>query len=250
MSESNGNVPRLNQVLAIEKGVKERVQKEVTALYHSAQKPELFNGFIKQYRKLNEAAETYPDERKKVQMIAEDALTQVIAHQTELADVMATKDWANCTARADIEIDGDVLVKDAPATFILAMEKQINDLKTFVTNLPVLDDAEDWTADVNSSLLKSGTITTHRTAKVSEPIVLYPATTEHPAQTQLVTKDVIVGFWDQVKHSGALPVPRKRQLLDRIEKLLRAIKTGREKANMEPAEKREVGAALYGYVLS
>ena len=249
MSEKNGSA-RLNQILAIEKGVKERVQKDVTALYHAAQKPALFGGFVKTFRKQNEQGEDYPPERQKVQVIAEDAVALFVKNKVELADVMATKDWANCNARADIVVDGKVLITSAPATFILAIEKELTDFRTFLSHLPVLDEADDWDADPNSKLFKTKPTTTHRTAKVQEPVVLYPATAEHPAQTQLVTRDVIVGFWEQVKHSGALPAPRKQALLEKVEKLLKAVKVAREQANMADAPKQEVGALLFGFVLS
>jgi hypothetical protein len=39
--------------------------------------------------------------------------------------------------------------------------------------------------------------------------VLYDATEHHPAQTQLISEDVIVGWWETVKHSGAIPRPRQ-----------------------------------------
>jgi hypothetical protein len=42
---------KLNQVLAIEKGVKSRVFSEITQLNNAAQKPALFTGFAKNYKK-------------------------------------------------------------------------------------------------------------------------------------------------------------------------------------------------------
>lgn len=250
MSDNNGTAPKLNQVLAIEKGIKDRVHKTGAELYHAAQKPTLFNGFTKEYRPINEQSEVYPPQRQRVQVIAEDALAQDIAAQKELINITATKDYANQAARADIVIDGQVVVKDAPATFILWLEKRVEDIRTFVTHLPVLDEAEDWAIDVNSGLFKSGSIATHRTQKVQEAIVLYPATDKHPAQTQLITKDVLVGFWDEVKLSGALPVPRKKVILDRVEKLYRAVKVAREAANMADAPKQNVGDALLDFLIA
>lgn len=241
--------PRLNQVLAVEIGVKERVNKVITEIYHLAQKPALFNGFVKKYKPINEQSEVYPEQRVKVQANAEDGLKAVIAGKVELADVIMQKDIANTFAKADIIVDGTVLFSDAPATFILWFEKQVEDLRTYVTALPTLDVGEDWTPDVNTGLYKSEESQTHRTQKVQEPIVLYPATDKHPAQTQLLTKDVLVGFWDEVKVSGALPVPRKQAILERIEKLYRAVKTAREAANMAEAPAVRVGEALYGTLL-
>lgn len=250
MSATPAQYLKLNQVLAIEKGIKERVHKAITEIYHLAQKPVLFNGFVKRYRKINEQSETYPDQRQKVQLIAEDSLSSVVNSKIELTDITATKDWANCEAKADIVVDGQVIVKQAPATFILWLEKQVEDLRTFVSHLPTLDEAEDWTEDVNTRLFKSKETTTHRTQKVQEPIVLYPATEQHAAQVQLITKDVLVGFWDETKISGALPVPRKAEILERVEKLFQAVKTAREAANMADAPKRHVGSAVFNFLLN
>jgi hypothetical protein len=241
---------KLNQVIAIEKGVKSRVYGEITEMHKSSQKPELFNGFIKTYRKKDEEGEDYPQERKKVQLVAEQMLAQAAKLLTELFDVTATKDWANRHAVADVEIDGNVLIKDAPVPYLLFLEKQISDLHTFVDKIPVLDESDDWTRDENSGLFKTAAIPTHRTKKVQKPIVLYEATKEHPAQTQMITEDVVVGYWDTVKHSGGLPAPRKQQLLERIEKLSKAIKFAREQANNAEAEERKIGGAIFAFLLS
>lgn len=248
--QATAQYPKLNQVLAIEKGIKERVGKVITDLYQAAQKPGLFNGFVKRYRRINEQGEVYPDQRQKVQANAMENLRAVIDGKIELLNITAQKDFANMGATADIMVDGQVLVEQAPATFILWLEKQVEDLRTYVSKLPTLDEAENWELNAETNLFQSGEITTHRTAKVIEPIVLFPATDKHPAQTQLINKDVLVGYWDEVKLSGALPVPRKQAILARIEKLYRAVKVAREAANIAEAPRRDVGAALLNGLLA
>ncbi|HEY9839378.1 MAG: hypothetical protein ACAI44_01380 [Candidatus Sericytochromatia bacterium] len=241
---------KLNQIIAIEKGVKSRVYGEITDLHKSSQKPDLFNGFVKTYRKRDEEGEDYPPERKKVQLVAPELLTRIAVLLTELFDVTASKDWANCHAVADVEVDGQVLVKSAPTPHLLFLEKQISDLHTFVSKLPVLDEADDWNKDENSGLFKTAAIPTHRTKKVQKAIVLYEATKEHPAQTQLITEDITVGYWDMIKHSGALPAPRKQVLLERLEKLAKAVKYAREQANAAEAPTQKIGKPIFDYLLS
>lgn len=51
---------KLNQIIAIEKGVKARVYGELTGLNKAVQKPELFNGFAKAYQKKDEDGEDLP----------------------------------------------------------------------------------------------------------------------------------------------------------------------------------------------
>ncbi len=243
-------MPKLNQVIAIEKGVKSRVYGEITDIHKTSQKPDLFNGFVKTYRKKDEEGEDYPPERKKVQMIADAMLSRAAELLTELFDVTATKDWGNCHAFADVEVDGQVLIKDAPVPYLLFLEKQISDLHTFVEKMPVLDEADDWSKDENSGLYKTSAIPTHRTKKVQKPIVLYEATKEHPAQTQIISEDIVVGYWDTVKHSGALPAPRKQLLLERIEKLAKSVKYAREQANAAESENQKIGKQIFDFLLS
>ncbi len=241
---------KLNQIVAVEKGVKSRVYGEITEMHKASQKPDLFNGFVKTYRKKDEEGEDYPQERKKVQLEAESVLSQASRLLSEIMDITATKDYANCHASADVVLDGQVLIQNAPATYLLFLEKQLSDLHTFVDKMPTLDETDDWTRDENSTLFKTAAIPTQRTKKVQKPLVLYPATAEHPAQTQMITEDVVVGYWDTVKQSGALPVPRKQVLLDRIEKLSQAVKFAREQANSVEAEPQKVGGTIFTYLLS
>ncbi len=240
---------KLNQVLAVEKGVKSRVYGEVTTMNAAAQKPALFNGFAKAYKPKEEDGEQFPPESSRVQMNAREMLQSLGRLLAELFDVTAAKDWANCSAKADVVVDGKVLVKQAPATYLLFLEKQLNDVQTFVHNLPTLDPAEEWRFDEQANLYKSDTSKTARTKKVQKPIVLYDATKEHPAQTQLITEDVVIGHWDTVKQSGALPVRRKTEVLERVEKVIKAVRYAREEANAQEAPEARVGAALFEYLL-
>ena len=126
---------KLNQILAIERGTKSRINGEITKMHHTLQKPALLNGFSKTYQRKNEDSDSYPPERQRVQVVAADMLKRAGRLLAELADVTATKDYANCQARADLVVDGEVLVKDVPATFLLFLEKQLTDLKTFVAKI-------------------------------------------------------------------------------------------------------------------
>jgi hypothetical protein len=243
-------VGKLNQIIAIEKGVKSRVYGEISELHKATQKPALFNGFNKEYQPKEDGGETLPAERQRVQFVVGDVLRTVERSTSELFAVTARKDWTNCVAKGDVIVDGATIVKDAPVSFLLFLEKQLTDMRTFVGALPVLDEADDWKKDVNSGLYKTDPTQTHRTKKIAKPIVLYPATPEHPAQTQMVAEDVIAGFWVTVKQSGAMPKPEKQELLEKIEKLLKAVKEARELANVQDeVTSPDVGAAVFGYLL-
>jgi hypothetical protein len=78
--------------------------------------------------------------------------------------------------------------------------------------------------------------------------VKYEATKEHPAQVEMYMEDVWVGTWTTTKFSGAIPAAVRNAMLERMRKLLDAVKTAREEANNLEVRPVKVGAALLGYI--
>lgn len=241
---------KLNQIIAVEKGIKSRAEKDLTEAHHSLQKADLLSGISRVYKPLDEAGEQLPPENKKVQVLAEDIITRTTGILTELFDVTATKDFANCSARANVEVDGTVLVKDAPVSYLLWLEKRLTLLHEFVKELPVLSDAETWRRDTSTGYWVTEEERTHRSKKVPIAFEKSPATDKHPAQVEVVHEDKIVGHWHITKRSGAMEPTRVRTLLNRVEKLQRAVKTAREAANMAEAPKVTVGDKVLGYIFA
>ncbi len=240
---------KLNQIIAIEKGTKQRVFRFLSDTYKTFQKPALFNGLARTYSKKDDDGEDYPDESKRVQFQTGALLQEISDQMTELFDVTATKDWSNCAARADIVVDGATLLQDVPATYLLFLEKQLSSLKDEINKLPELDPAYDWALDGATSVWKSNPVFTSKTKKVHKPIVKYDATEHHPAQTELITVDEVVGTWTTVQHSGAIEAPRKKEMQRRLQKLIDAIKFARESANGSKADKKQVARPLFDYIL-
>jgi len=241
-------MPKLNQILAIEKGKKTQLHQEITNLHKATQKAQLMTGHHKTFVPTEEDGESFPDDRQHVQHRASEVIEQVTERLTTLMDVTATKDWANCNARSDVMVNGEKFLENVPVTYLLFLEKELNDLHTFVSKIVELDSAEQWTLDPNSGLFRSESVKTHKTKKLQKPIVLYPATPEHPAQTQLTTEDVVIGHWTTIKFSGALPRPDKKQMLDKIRTLQDAVKFAREQANSMEAEEQKVGRKVLDFI--
>ena len=239
-------MPKLNQIIAIEKGGKAQAYSLISDLYKTVQKAELFNGFTKTYEKLDVEGEDLPSENKKAQATVSSVILKVIEAQTDSWQTTARKEFTNQHARADIVVDGQVLLPDVPVTFLLQLEKSLVDLRSFISAIPTLDENENWDYDPNSGLYKTQPVKTGRTKKIQKAIVLYDATPEHPAQTQLITEDILAGYWNTTKMSGALPVPEKERLMARVERLVRAVKMARETANQQD----EVGTPPVGPILT
>jgi hypothetical protein len=185
-------------------------------------------------------------------MVAEDALTEMSGMWVEWLDLTAAKDFGNHDpgSVADVVVDGVTLVKQAPVPFLLWLEKQITEWRTAVSVIPTLDEAEDWIYDEGIGMHRTREpVKTHKTKKVQKGLVLHPPTKEHPAQTQLITEDQVVGYWTGTKFSGALPASRKKALLARANKMLAAAKVAREEANHNKVTTKNIGQAVFDYLL-
>jgi hypothetical protein len=243
---------KLNQIIAIEKGVKSQAYGQLTQIDKANQKPDLFNGMVRAYRPKDDSDdEKLPAESKRVQLRANEVLNRIAQLSTEWWDITARKDWTNCAAVADIKVDDETVLTGVPVTFLLFLEKQLTDVRTMMDRLPVLDSAENWEYDENAGVYKTETASTHRTKKVQKSLVLIQPTPEHPGQAQLITEDVIAGYWDTTKQSGAMPFDRKELLLKRVDALLQAVKQAREAANaIEEKETPKIGDAIFTYLLA
>ena len=241
---------KLNQIIAVEKGIKSQSFQELTESHHALQKPALLSGIARTYRPKDEEGEQLPPESTRVQARAEDIIRETANTMTRLFDVTATKDWANTRARADIIVDGTVLLAQVPATYLLFLEKQLVDLHTFIRKLPVLDASESWNFDTSADCWATEPVQTTKTKKVPRNHVKAEATDKHPAQVEVYYEDVIVGYWRTVKFSGALPAKRVNELLERVEKLQQAVKFAREEANNADVDDQKTGGKIFQYLFS
>lgn len=242
-------MPKLNQIIAIEKSIKSRSFSELTEAHQSLQKPNLLNGITRNYRPKDEEGEVLPTESTRVQIRAEEIIRQTADIMTALFDVTATKDWANCEARADIAIGERILLKQVPVSYLLFLEKQLTDLSTFIRKLPMLDAAESWQFDPSANAYATEPIQTLRTKKVPRNHVKAEATDKHPAQVEVYYEDITVGYWRTIKYSGALPTQRVHELQSRIRKLQQAIKFAREEANSHEVSEQKAGEKIFSYLL-
>jgi hypothetical protein len=241
-------VPKLNQIVAVVAGKKTRTEKDFGDLNKVVQKPELFHGLSRQYQPLEEGGEELPAEQKRPQKSSKDITEQVRTLLTGVIDAVATQEFGNTGARADVKINGQALLKGVPVTVLLYLEKQTNDLHTFVSNLPTLDPAEQWEYNNETGEWTTEPVRTVRTKKVQKALVLYPATDKHPAQTQLVTEDITAGHWVTRKFATVMSSTDKQAMIARIVQLQDAIKVAREEANGIEIEQVKLAEPMLKFV--
>jgi hypothetical protein len=239
---------KLNQVIAAISGKKTKSTQTVTDCYQKMQKGELFSGISRTYQPKDEDGERLPSEAKTIQVLVQDLIDQAIAAWTEMFDVVATQDTANCTAAADVKIDGKAILSRVPVTHLLFLEKQLNDVTTFIRKIPILDPAEKWVYDEEADCYVTLPAETSRTKKVPRNHVKYEATKEHPAQVEMYYEDVVVGYWKTVKSSATLSTKQKNEMLERVRKLHEAVVQAREEANNTETINLKEGAVILKYI--
>ncbi|MBN1412452.1 MAG: hypothetical protein JW969_16515 [Spirochaetales bacterium] len=243
-----GRQIKLNQIIAIGNGEKSRAKKVLTSIYQKLDKDALFSGISKTYEPMDEEGEQLPKDEKYVQVTVKNAIAEVTDALKDMFNIVATQDLANCVARANIVVDGKTLLEEVPVTHMLFLEKQLEDLNTFINTLPVLDPSEKWTFNAEANCYISEEKKSIRTKKEPQVIVKYEATDKHPAQTELIYIDKPVGYWHTVKFSGAISKKEKDALLEKVRNLQKAVKFAREEANNTEIGKSEYGDRILKYL--
>jgi hypothetical protein len=242
---------KLNQVIAIASGRKTEATKKVTGVYHTLQKGDLFNGFQRNYQPLDDEGETIPSEKKVIQKSVEGELEVVANTLADLFDVIATQETGNCHSVADIVVGGQKLAENVPVTYLLFLEKQMDNLHSVVSAIPTLSPDVVWRkSDTDRGVYIAETSVTNRTKKIPKAFVKAAATDKHPAQVDVFTEDILVGRWSKVDMSTAIPAQEKEEMIKKIAELKEAIKMAREAANSIEIERVEIGKAITGFIFN
>lgn len=241
---------QLHALLPIVISIKNRNYKEITEISKLFQKPNLFVGHVRTYERLNDKDETYPDESLAVQANAKEYIERASLLLTETWDALSTRATANRNAVADVVVDGEILVTDAPATWLLEMEKQVNDLRKLVELIPTLDTVNVWTQDGNSGQYRAKEVRTHKTKKVDKVVTLLEQTQWQQGKAEILYEDKTVGYWLQTNISSAIPPVDKKDMLTKVNKLADAIKAARMRANLTPAPEQKVAKVLLDFIFA
>lgn len=253
---------KLCETIAVLKGVKSRVYSAITKQDKLCQKPDLFNGLSKTYEPLKEDDPDRQDgQTKLVQQRADEMISTMMLQLTELFDRTAALEYGNCEAKADVVVkengEAITLIEGVPATYLLFLEKQLNDLYTAVARMPVLSPEHMWSWDGGKNCWTTQAVKTVRTKKT--PRVIFSATAKTTAkdgsvteqqQGQVVNEDLPAGYWHTTHFSSALPEEKRQRFCARVMELQDAVKTARERANSTHVHDQIVGQTLLGWVFT
>lgn len=156
------------------------------------------------------------------------------------------KDITNTQAFAELAVD-DQNFGELPATALLTLVSKLKELRKLIEKMPTLPLADPWEYDENSETYTFKRVK-NRTEKRERVVTVVPVTEFHPAQTHVYNEDVLTGFWDERYESSLWPQHRKREQLERIDKLIEAATVARKRANDVDAVEEEVTANVLKYI--
>lgn len=254
---------KLYEILAVEgdaQGRADKLQTETTQTFKN--KENLFKGkrrqlslFGKTEEKATEmnALEAKDSTQIKVESTVPDSLNYLGCILGDYWDVMFQKEASNQAAKADIVMeDGTVLLKDVPVTFLLCMENRLKNYKPVLDAIPTLAPGVDWKLDTNYALdhvYVSPNVNDVKTKEDTDYRIVAPATDKHPAQVVAAKTQFNIGHYIDTSWSGLISPAEKARLLERLDKLMAAIKQARQRANAVDAVTTKVSDQLVGALI-
>jgi hypothetical protein len=194
------------------------------------------------------------DEYKAVALDVMDQLHQDAEVTAKALDWALTQDVANCTAKADVIVDGEVLLSQVPISHLLHLQTVFSEYKAVIlTQLPILEPTKDWgeARDPVKKLWKSRTEVVPVHIKQSRALLLHSGTDKHAPQAVPDPNPlpIHIGTRETTIWSGAVSEREKRQLLAKADTLIAALKEAIAVADHAPAQKQAEGDKLFRYLL-
>lgn len=230
-------MPKQHELLAVFDNIKKQltvVLKAQIAAFTS--KPQLFMEYRRELYWLEEGKPKDQLEFLEIQSTVIEELTHIRKSQAKRIDIGYQIDVVNTRAFADIvSEDGVVLAEHVPATFLMQMAHVLKEHQEFLKTIKTLDPAKSFKLDPDRGrgIYKAREVRKPTTKKTDTPVVLYPATKEHPAKVELKSYDVVIGHTLEQEWSGLITPAKKAELLDRSDQLLRAVMQAKAVANSQ-----------------
>ena len=240
---------KLHELLAVEAELRAEAQRALSQIKN------LFSdgrgrlvGQMRKYQPMEEGGETFADEVTNLATTAPNELASFCNSYGRWMDAAIQKEVTNRIAFADVYIGDDALLVDMPATALLNLESKLAEIRKVYAAIPTNDPSESWEWNEQTEWYQAEPRTTYKTKKTPHAFVAYEATPEHPAQVEVFTEDSRVGTWTTTIRSGSLAPSDKREKLERLDNLLRAVKSARQRANTAPISAVYVAKTMFDYI--
>ena len=252
---------KLHEVLAVEGSAQSRAAKlvvETTSVFKN--KENIFKGRQRILKLFDQdpareieikSLEAKDSTTVRVESTVPDSLNYLGCILGDYWDVMYQKEATNQLANADIIVDGNVILKSVPVTFLLCMENRLKDLRPVLESIPTLAPGVAWALDdgYGRHIYRAPEASDVKTREtVTYPHVFEP-TDKQPGQYVTEKTQVNIGKYTTNEWSGLISSAEKARLLENFDKIIGAVKQARQRANNIDAVTTKVSDQLIGAIL-
>ena len=177
--------------------------------------------------------------------IVEAHVPRLLAMYTERFNLNANVEIGTSMAKADVVLDGKVILKDVPGHALLQLRKDLKALIVDLRRLPELPRDQTWKWNSQHKFWETAERTVARTQPFNTPVLLnqipsgqaYPANYK-PAVQNVAQTEVLGSIKTQV-YSGKMSRPQKDALITIAEKIYKAVQEALREANSVKVEAGE-----------
>jgi len=239
---------KLHELLAVEGELRSGAKNALASVVDFFKSGAGMSGHVTTFSKLDESLEDQPSEIQVLSSSVDEQLAALKLDFSKFVDATVEKEISNTKTMATVELKGIDFLGDLPATALLNLEGRLEELDRAYRAIPTLDPSEQWEFDTDKGHFVSGTRTLFRTKKVPKAFVAYKATTEHPAQVTVFNEDINQYRVEKTLHSGMLTPSQKKERLDRLAELQRAVKKARIRANDVESIPVSIGEKIFDFI--
>lgn len=250
---------KLHELLAVLTSIDEEARKIVDETKVTfTKKAHLFVGQSRRLTMFSESrAGENTIENKDVDETVMGKLGYMMKSLVRSINAAATREQTNAIASAEVMIDGQSLFGRAlPATALLMLEDKLRQIRSVVELVPTLEPGISWIPDPqfqDGRYCSAVPEISFREEKEVQHKILTEAIVRDgvgiPAQIEKWTANIRVGRYEAIKKSGTISPAQKSDILGRVDKLLRAVKSARARANATEIEDVKIGATIADFIL-
>lgn len=246
---------KLHEHLAIESDLKNKsnaITEETVVTFNK--KADHFLGVLRTLKMVSvdrEHEEAAGEVRKDLVTTVDDKLKYTWESIAPYFDGLLTKEKANQSAMADLVVNGEVIAKDIPATFLLGMEERLKAVRALYDAVPTQQPGISWVPDPTKGpgvFRAEHPERVQKTEKDFQFRELSKATDKFPAQIEKWEASKVVGTYTTEKWTSMWTPAEKSLRLGRVDELLKAVKQARQRANAIDVVELEIGEKFRQFI--
>jgi len=239
-----------------------KITRETLALFD---KSTSFDEMTKTYQAFTEGDKDIPEKESKLMTTTVmDRLEYTNKFIANAINVISTQEKTNTVAKADITIKDDdgnkiaTIAKDVPVSALLQLEKKFVDFRAVFDKIPTFNTETHWVKGINASGVEC--------YQISEPVKTVRTRTEiitesfnpnpdqnsdkfklEPREKKVTTP---VGEYTTMNKTGRISPRDKANMLERLDQVIKAIKSARSEANNTDIIEMNFGRDMMKYILN